>query len=60
MTEPATNRQQSGNKPETKYVSDFDKLMRALSFRLKFVRMLWNSSVNGTYVKAKHGPLKNS
>ncbi len=43
---------------EKKYVSDFVKRMRLLSLRLKYTRLLWNSTDNGTYIKAKHGKLK--
>ncbi len=38
-------------------VSEFVKRMRALSDR-NFLRLVWNSSIDGTYVKSKHGKLE--
>jgi hypothetical protein len=40
-----------------KYVSPFVKRMNAIKARIVY-KMLWNSSKNGTYIKAKHGNLK--
>lgn len=39
-----------------KYVSEFVKRSRELSSRI-VVRLVWDSAVQGTYIKDKHGKL---
>ena len=39
-----------------KYVSEFVKRNKALNSRL-VMRLLWNSTKYGTYIKRKHGKL---
>ena len=39
-----------------KYVSDFVKKQRAWNARIRNY-LVWNSEIQGTYIKSKHGPL---
>lgn len=39
-----------------KYISEFVKKQRVLSLRI-YPRLVWNSVLQGTYVKNKHGEL---